>query len=191
MDSYHLKYINQSNKEIEKRINEKKEELLTIFQQIHLDSNIITVKLAVLGCGDVRFVDGHKKIFDEVLNKEIKLTTFDITIEHLQTENNVVKHDCTLPLPNSPYTITYAHVLLKFIEIEKQWDVIINSYEALENGGIAIHIMDKEDYETKDLHLPDGYFSVPLKKWTEKITKIGIKFKEIPIKYGIALVLLK
>ena len=96
-----------------------------------------------------------------------------------------------MPLPDGPFDITYAHVLLKFVETKKQWNLIKNSYDVLKPGGLAIHGLDKEDYETKEKKLPDGYFAVPLVQWKEKLVKKNIKFIEIPIKYGLALVLLK
>lgn len=162
-----------------------------IFNQVNLETGSEVIKLAVLGCGDRRFIKGHKIIFDKVLQKPVEVITFDITIDHLQGENRITRHDCTLPLPNPPYDITYAHVLLKFIETEKQWDLIKNSYEALKSGGLAIHLLDKEDYETTELRLIDGYYSVPLRHWEEKLTNEGVDFVKIPVKYGIALVIKK
>jgi hypothetical protein len=191
MDTYHQKYASLPDEEIENRLNEKKQELITIFNQIKFDVNREVIKIAVLGCGDKRFIRGHKKIFKEILNKTIEIYTFDITIEHLQGKEGVVKHDCTLPLPNLPYAITYAHVLLKFIETEKQWDLIKNSYNALEVNGIAIHVLDKENYENVSEKPSDGYFSVPLSRWSNKLEELGIKYQQIPLKYGIALVLIK
>ncbi len=177
--------------EIQNKLECKKQELVTIFRQIPFVTSSDRVSLAVMGCGDKRFIKGHKQIFGELLNKEVKVTTFDITIDHLQGEEGVVEHDCTLPLPGGPYTFTYAHILLKFIPTEKQWSLIKNSYDALETGGIAIHIIDKEDYKTTGEKLHNGYFAVPLKRWTNKLSELEIKHQEIPVKYGLALVLLK
>lgn len=191
MDKYHQKFVDQTDTEIQNKLDAKKDELLEIFKKIPFSSSEQTLSLAVLGCGDKRFVKGHKKIFEEVLRKEIEITTFDITIEHLQGEERIVEHDCTLPIPGGPFTFTYAHVLLKFIPTEKQWDLIKNSYEALETGGMAIHVLDKNDYESSEEKLSDEYFAVPLKRWTEKLQERGIKYQEIPVKYGLALVLLK
>lgn len=191
MDKYHQKFAEQSDAEIQNKLNAKKDELLAIFKQIPFSSGKQTLSLAVLGCGDKRFVKGHKKIFEEVLGKEVEVTTFDITIEHLKGEERIVEHDCTLPIPKGHFTFTYAHVLLKFIPAEKQWDLIKNSYDALEGGGMAIHVLDKKDYESSGEKLPDGYFAVPLERWTEKLKEMGIRYHEIPVKYGLALVLLK
>lgn len=191
MDAYHRKYANQSDKEINNRLKEKKNEITEILGNVTFQSEDPLIKLAVLGCGDKRFIKGHKRIFEEVFNKTVEVTTFDITTQHLQGEGKVIEHDCTQPLPVTPYTITYAHVLLKFIEISKQWDLIINSYEALGAGGMAIHILDKADYESKDNKQQEGYFTVPLQRWIEKLDEHKIQHKEVPVQYGIALVLLK
>ena len=70
-------------------------------------------------------------------------------------------------------------------------DLIKNSYDALEPGGLAIHVLDKEDYETEELKLLNGLFSVPLDKWRAKLDELGIEYKNIPVKYGLALVIIK
>ena len=73
-------------------------------------------------------------------------------------------------------------MLLKFIEKEKQWDVIKNSFDALKESGIAIHILDKEDYESRD---------VSINEKVKKLKELNIDFIEIEINYGKALVLQK
>ena len=103
-----------------------------------------------MGCGDKRFVKGHKLIFEKVFEKHVMIKTFDIGIDHLMGENDAYQHDCTLPLPFGPYDITFAHVLLRFISKEKQWTLVKNSYDSLKNGGIAIHVLDPEDYENNN-----------------------------------------
>lgn len=191
---YHQQYANYSDEEIKRKIKGKKEELKRIFSQVKLNTIGDFARIAVLGCGDKKFIKLHKKIFRGFINKPIELTTFDITIEHLKGGENVVQHDCTLPLPNSPFDIIYAHIILKFIETEKQWDLIKNSYDTLKSGGIAIHVMDKEDYETKTPLLPNyqfPVFSVPLNRWKAKLEEFNINYKEIPVQYGMAFVILK
>lgn len=191
LSNYHQKYANYSEEEIQNRVKEKRDELALIFQQVELNIYDEIARIAVLGCGDKRFIKYHKEIFKEFIGKPIELITFDITIDHLEGGENVFKHDCTLSLPKTLFNITYAHVLLKFIKTEKQWDLIKNSYDALKSGGFAIHVMDKEDYETKEILLPNEQFAVPLDKWKEKLNQMNIKYREIPIKYGLAFIILK
>lgn len=188
---YHQKYTEKSDFEIQKRADEKKQELAKIFEQTRLDTDSETIKIAVLGCGDRRFIKHHQIIFKDLTGKPVEITTFDIITDHLGGEPRVIRHDCTKSLPNTLFDITYAHVLLRFIETEKQWDVIKNSFDALKLGGLAIHVLDKEDYETKETRLSDGLFSVPLNRWKVKLSECNIEYKEIPIKYGCALVLIK
>ncbi|MBP9698012.1 MAG: hypothetical protein KBD65_02385 [Candidatus Moranbacteria bacterium] len=191
LSSYHQKYVNQPDEEIQKRIAEKKNELIEIFSQTELKTENNPARIAILGCGDKRFISGHKEIFEHALGKPVEITTFDITIDHLLGEEKVFQHDCTLLLPHGPFDITYAHVLLRFIETERQWDLIKNSFDALNPDGLAIHVLDREDYETKTSQLPNGLFSVPLEQWKTKLDDLGIKHKEIPITYGLALILTK
>jgi hypothetical protein len=139
--------------------------------------------VAVFGCADKRLIQGHKVIFEKVLNKKVDLTTFDISIEHLLGEDNVYQHDCTYPLPNLTYDITYSHVLLKFIPTNKQLDLIKNSFSSLNSGGIAIHILDKADYETTDKKSYGKYFTIPLVDYKLELDNLNIKYMEIPNKF--------
>lgn len=188
---YHQKYIHQSDAEIGNRSNEKKLELSEIFAQVKLKTADDIVRVAVVGCGDKRFIRHHQEIFENLLRKPVEITTFDIVIDHLDGEQGVVRHDCTLPFPGSPFDITYAHVLLRFIEIDKQWDLIRNSFNALKPGGLAIHLLDTEDYETEAPTLSNGLFSVPIKKLEAKLDDASIEYKKIPVKHGLALVMTK
>lgn len=191
LSAYHQKYAHQPDAEIQSRAEEKRQELSAIFDQIPLKTTGEPARIAIIGCGDKRFIKNHKDIFQSLLNKPVELITFDITIDHLADEEGVVQHDCTLPLPGGPFDITYAHVLLRFIETDKQWDLMMNSIDALKSGGLAIHLLDKEDYETKESKLANGLFSVPLDAWKAKLDTLGIEYREVPVKYGLAFVVLK
>lgn len=182
LSQYHQKYSDKPDKELELRAKVKEHELVQIFSQVQLDTNSEVVRIAVMGCGDKRFVKSHEVIFEKLLQKPIELNTFDITIEHLQSESNIFQHDCTIPLPNPPYDITYAHVLLKFIEPSKQWSVVENSYNALKDGGLAIHVLDQEDYDP-ELPLKDGH-KVNLSEIEQKLSEKDIRFQKIIIKSG-------
>lgn len=138
--------------------------------------------VAVLGCGDKRYIPYHQRLFEDHLGTEVDMTTFDITVEHLADAPGVVQHDCTQPLPGGPYDLTFAHVLLKFISVDKQLAVLKNSYAALRSGGIAIHIIDSKEIEAEE---------VPLSMLKEQLAQENIEVNEIPVKYGIALVLRK
>ena len=191
LSNYHQKYSNQTDEEMQKRINAKEEELEVIFNKIkpNTDSNILDI--AILGCGERRFINGHKNIFEKTLNKDVNIFTFDITVDHLLGEKNIFQHDCTLPIPNSPYDITYAHVLLKFIETNKQFNLLLNSYNALKTGGLAIHVFDNEEIESKEIKISDSLYFVPLENYKKELEKLNIEYQEIKLKYGPALILIK
>lgn len=182
LSNYHQKYSQKSDEEIAQRAEVKNQELKQIFSKIELKTNNNPLRIAVMGCGDKRFVNYHKKYFEEQLAKDVELTTFDISINHLEGEENIIQHDCSLPLPNPPYDITYAHVLLKFIPKEKQWDVIKNSYDALVNGGLAIHILDPEDYSGNNL--PDQLYPVPIQELEDRLKHHSIKYTKITLQSG-------
>lgn len=184
LSQYHQKYQQRSEQDMQERIRAKEYELKQIFNQIKFIPAHSPVRIAVLGCGDRRFVQAHKAIFEKLSGKLAIVTTFDITIEHLAGELDVVQHDCALPLPNPPYDITYSSVLLKFIETEKQWNVIKNSYDALTQGGISINFLNPEDYNTEAEDLPEGYHAVPLDRWKHQLKQEGIAYKEIMVKTG-------
>ena len=183
LDEYHQKYANRSDEEMSDRIAEKEKELILIRDAINSEFSSDKLDIAVMGCGEKRFVAGHREIFSKVFEKPVNITTFDITINHLAGEENIIQHDCTQPLPGGPYDITFAHVLLRFIPKEKQWDLFKNSFNALKDGGIAIHVLDPEDYETTEL--------VDLPAIEENLKKEGISSATVKLPIGQALVLIK
>lgn len=189
LSDYHQKYAAMSVAEIAERASVKDDELTAIFSAVQPPEETAPAKVAVLGCGDRRFVAHHRLLFAKHLRRPVELTTFDITVEHLTGERGVVQHDCTQPLPGGPYDVTFAHVILRFIETERQWDLLQNSVAALKPGGLAIHVLDREDYEDDGGGLAETQFGVPLGRWQEKLRTAARLFQVIPVKYGVALVI--
>jgi hypothetical protein len=183
LSAYHQKYLSRSEEDMDLRVRAKEHELEQIFKEISFEPSHVPVRIAVMGCGHKRFVRAHRETFARVLGKPVELTTFDITVDHLVGEERVVQHDCTLPLPNTPYEITLAHVVLKFIPTEKQWPLIQNSYDALSIGGMAIHVFDEDDLDLSTSPR-EGYFKVSLEDYKKKIEEQGIGFQEMRIKTG-------
>lgn len=181
LSSYHQQYTDRSDQEIQKRADVKREELFQIFDKLSFATHVDPVRVAVLGCGDKRFVAHHQRIFEDLLHKNISMTTFDISTEHLDGLENIVSHDVTQTLPNVPYDIVYAHVFLKFIEKEKQWDVLKNAYDALATSGCAIFIFDPLELNSAETTLSDGLFAVPLDELEKQLTENGIDFKIISL----------
>ncbi len=200
LSDYHKKYAALSDAEIQRRADIKERELKTIFSVVPCHPAHEHVRIFVVGCGDRRFIDHHRRIFSSLLGRDVDLTTSDIAIEHLAGAPGVIRHDATKPFPGGPYDITYAHVFLKFIETEKQWDVLMNSWNALREGGIAIHVMDLEEIDAPAAALDGGLHAVPLTRWKKQLEGEGIHFKEAAWKIegilknplsGRALILLK
>ncbi len=191
LSPYHQQYANQSDEEIAEKAQEKLTELEEILGQVAFTSTSDPVKIAVLGCGDKRLVEHHRRIFAEVLKKDVEINTFDITIDHLKGEENVFQHDCTLPLPNSPYDIVFSHVLLKFIPTDKQYDLLKNSYNVLSPGGLAIHVIDADDIGVHPDEAEEGMNIVPLDLWKGMLADKQIEHIEVLVKYGVAFILKK
>lgn len=187
LSDYHQTYSRKPNSEIEKKLLVKKEELLTIFHEINWE-NRGDISIAVMGCGEKRFIKWHQRIFWEIFPSSAHIDTFDISITHLMWEENVRLHDCTESLPWA-YDITYGHVLLKFIDTADQFSVLLNSVNALKPWWIAIHILDEEEITHDQPKLINGLFSVPIEKYIRDLHAQNINTKIIKLPYGIGLVI--
>ncbi|MFH1047951.1 MAG: hypothetical protein V1738_06655 [Patescibacteria group bacterium] len=191
LSDYHKKYAALPDEEIRKRISYKKEELAVLLNEIKLATAGETVDVAVIGCSDRRMVKLHQEIFFDFTARRVNLTTFDITIDHLAGESNVIQHDCVEPLPSGPYDITYGHVVLRFVHRDHQWDVIKNTVNALKPGGLAIHVLDFLDFTTESERLPNGLYSVPLRDYERQLTAEGLPFVEVTASKGLVLAIKK
>jgi hypothetical protein len=190
LSPYHQRYAAEPDAKIAARLEVKDKELATVFAAAGKPPDRFEpARVAVLGCGERRLVLGHRRIFEQLLGRPAKVMTYDITLEHLEGEEDVTLHDVTKPLPNPPYDITYGHVVMKFIETAKQWELIRNSFNALTPGGLAIHVLDRGEVEATTVMLPDGYYAVPLQRWTAALTKAGAHFQTVPLEHGMALVI--
>lgn len=181
LSEYHQQQAAETFGKMLDKVKEKDAELEAVLRAVPISVDGLA-RVAVLGCGDKRYIPYHQRLFEDHLGTEVDMTTFDITTEHLSGTPGVVQHDCTLPLPGTPYDLTFAHVLLKFISVDKQLAVLKNSYDALRPGGIAIHIIDEKEMKTNE---------VPLSLLKEQLAVEKIEVTEVPVKYGIALVLRK
>lgn len=182
LSDYHQKYLSRTKDEIVEMIAVKERMLRAAIDGSHYAPTSSPVKVAVIGCASPDFIPAHKKIFEDILGVPISLTTFDISIEHLQGGENVIQHDCTEPLPGVPYDITYSDILLKFIETDKQWNVLENSVSALRKGGIAIHFIGNEEGNAIDVKL--GYNDVPFSRWREELKRREVAFHELSVETG-------
>lgn len=191
LSEYHQKYAALPDEEIAKRVAYKMEDLKAVMKATATIIGHAPLLIAVLGCPDPRYRPLQQQMLEKTLGKSVKLTTYDITVDHLQGVPGAVQHDVTEPLPGGPYDFILAHVLLRFIEEDRQWYVIFNSYDALKPGGVAIHVLDEEDYTTGGAIIPDGYHPVPLEKWKDKMRDLGMDYVEVPIEHGVALAIMR
>jgi len=191
LSEYHQRYAALSDEEIAARVAAKKAEFAAILEASTVSVGKSPILIAVMGCPDRRFIPLHQKMFEEVLLKTVKMTTYDITTDHLEGVSAVVKHDVTEPLPGGPYDFILAHVLLRFIEEDQQWYVIFNSFDALKPGGVAIHVLDEQDYATKGDVIPNGYHTVPLERWKDKMRALDMDYIEVPVPHGVALAIIR
>lgn len=123
-----------------------------ILSETSLAMQHIPVRVVVLGASDKRYVPIHKKIFEELLGSEVDMKTLDLDTHHLDGTEGVIEHDVTKPFPKVPYDIVFSHELMKFLSADEQKHVVINSYNALREGGLAMHIMHEPSIKgTKEL----------------------------------------
>jgi hypothetical protein len=104
-----------------------------------------------LGASDKRYVPIHKRVFENVLQKKIKLNTLDLDINHLEPNEGLIQHDVTKPFPKN-FDLIFSHELMKFLNEDEQIKTIENSYFALNKNGFAMHIIHEPSIKgTKEL----------------------------------------
>jgi SAM-dependent methyltransferase len=183
ISDYHRRQSDLSDTEVQRRGIAKINELETIFQFVSKPKIAgDALRVAVLGCADARYIPIHQQLFKEIFQASIEMVTFDITVEHLNNGRGVIKHDCTLPLPKTPFDVIFAHVLLKFLSAEGQTSLLQNAWDALRSGGVAIIINDAEDLQSR---------AVDARRLRNEMNEKGIPYTEVKVPYGMAWVLTK
>jgi hypothetical protein len=182
LSAYHERYLKRSDEEIAHRLKVKELQLRQMFVSLGIPAFVSpTIRLAVLGCGDRRFVVGQRRIFETILSKPVEITTFDSLVEHLQGETNVIQHDVTEPVPGGPFDIVYADVLARFIDPSRQYAMLKNAYDALAPGGMAIVTFGKEDYDPPPDYQPvPGTWRVDVNALQFELAKDKIGYLEVP-----------
>ena len=188
ISEYHAKYQSKSDDEIVKRARERFNELTRAFSAAPLDTASDPVEVAVMGCGDKRFVAHHKDMFARILARNVRVTTFDIEVDHLAGEENVIQHDCSQLLPGGLYDVTFGHVVLPFLAPDKQLDMIAAGYNALKQGGIQIQALDPMNYDDTSTPLP-GLHRVDLGSVKRKANQLGARVIDVGLDIGVAIVI--
>ena len=168
--TYHERYASLSEADIAHRAKFKEMQLRQIFASIGMPKFIAPhVRVAVLGCADKRLVTYHQRIFSTIFGKFVELTTFDVSIDHLQGASGVVAHDVTKPYPSKPFDVIYGDILLRFIDPAKQADVLKSSYDALAPNGVALHILNQEDI--------DPAYGPPKESWLYRVDMVALQLE--------------
>ncbi|HJV33307.1 MAG TPA: hypothetical protein VJ694_04740 [Patescibacteria group bacterium] len=168
LSAYHEKYARRSDEDIALRAKVKEAGLTEVLAKSGYRAAASPVRVAVLGCAERRFVRHHRDIFARLLGAPVELTTFDITTEHLEGEEGVVRHDIAEPLPGGPFDVAYGDVVLKFLPEGDRLPSLVRAYEALRAPGIVIHILDDED-------------ALPAEAWKAALEARGIACGIVPI----------
>ncbi len=187
LSEYHQRYVKMSDAEAISKVQVKETGLRQIFASVGYQvPTAPELRVMVLGCADIRFVDQHRRIFSSILGKPVQLTTADVVVEHLAGAAGVIQHDATLPLPDVPYDVIYGDVLIRFVEPSKQLSVLKNSYDALGAGGIAIHVFAQEDYDPPPGHQAvPGTYKVDVNSLQLELNKAGIPYLEVPLHFDV------
>lgn len=160
LQAHYKEYASQPDKWVSNMEITKKSIVKYIIEAMTFKPKTESVKVVVLGASDKRYIPIHKRIFEEILKKDIQMNTFDVDVVHLGGKSkSVVEHDVTKTFPNAPYDIIFSHELMKFLTPEEQIQVMKNSYHALSNNGLAMHIM----------HVPSIKGTTELRTWQYRV----------------------
>lgn len=173
LEAHYAEYAGQPDSWVRNMEGTKKSIFMHVLESMGFSITSDTVKVAILGASDERYIPIHQRILEEVLGKTVQMTTLDIDIKHLGNGKGVVQHDVTQPFPNTPYDIVLSHALMKFLSPDEQFQVIKNSYDALSENGLTMHIM----------HPPELEGTSELRSWQHRVNPNSLveKLKEIGI----------
>jgi len=150
LQKHYHEYASQPDGWVNNMEKTKRSIVKTVLKQVPVGTRS-SPRVVVLGASDRRYIPIHKRIFSELLGQYVEMITFDLDRQHLGTAG-VVKHDVTKPFPNGQYSLIFSHELMKFLTEEEQILTIKNSYDALQAGGVAMHIMHEPSIRgTKEL----------------------------------------
>lgn len=160
LQAHYKEYASQPNEWVENMKITKKFIVRYVIKAMKFKPIAESVKVVVLGASDKRYIPIHKRIFEEILKKTIQMTTFDVDVNHFGGKSeSVVKHDVTKAFPGTPYNIIFSHELMKFLTPEEQILAMKNSYYALSDHGLAMHIM----------HVPSIKGTGELRAWQYRV----------------------
>lgn len=175
LKNHYKEYASQPDEWVENMEATKRSIVEQVLEIMKFETNTDPIKIAVLGASDKRYISIHQRVFENAVQREIQMSTLDIDTNHLGgTSDDVVLHDVTKPFPDAPYAIIFSHELMKFLTPEEQLHSIENSYQALAQNGLAMHI----------LHEPSIKGTSELRAWQHRVNPDELieqlKAKNIP-----------
>jgi hypothetical protein len=160
LESHYAEYASQSDEWVANMQITKRSIVEYVLDQMKFEAVHEPVKVVVLGASDKRYISIHHDVFQSILHRAISMVTFDLDINHLGGESkDVISHDVTKIFPDTPYDIVFSHELMKFLTPDEQLQTIKNSYQALGENGLAMHI----------LHEPSIKGTSELRAWQHRV----------------------
>lgn len=174
--AHYAEYAAQSDVWVSNMETTKQSIVRHVLSAAGFDSDKDKLNVVVLGASDKRYIPIHERVFSESTEKEIALITFDLDPRHLGgASTNVLQHDVTQSFPGEPFDIVFSHELMKFLTSEEQLKTIVNSYQALCQGGVAMHI----------IHEPSIQGTQELRSWQHRVDPdtllMQLKERQIPV----------
>jgi hypothetical protein len=160
LESHYAEYASQPDEWVANMQITKRSIVEYVLDQMKFEAVHEPVKVVVLGASDKRYIPIHQDVFQSILHRAISMVTFDLDINHLGGESkDVISHDVTQLFPDAPYDIVFSHELMKFLTPSEQLQTIKNSYQALGENGLAMHI----------LHEPSINGTAELRAWQHRV----------------------
>lgn len=175
LKAHYAEYASQPDEWVENMEATKRSIVEQVLELMKFEDSSDSLKVVVLGASDKRYIPIHQRVFENATHRSIQMSTLDADADHLGGESDaVILHDVTNPFPDAPYNIVFSHELMKFLTPEEQLQTIINSYQALAQGGLAMHI----------LHEPSIKGTSELRAWQHRVNPDDLieqlKAKNIP-----------
>lgn len=160
LESHYAEYASQPDEWVANMHITKRSIVEYVLDQMKFEAVHEPLKVVVLGASDKRYIPIHQDVFQSILHRAISMVTFDFDTNHLGGESkDVISHDVTQLFPDAPYDIVFSHELMKFLTPDEQLQTIKNSYQALGEKGLAMHI----------LHEPSIKGTSELRAWQHRV----------------------
>lgn len=160
LDRHYAEYASQPDAWVSNMQKTKHSIVVTVLRRTGYKSNSDAPKIAVMGVSDKRYLSIHHNVFTSFFSDRASVTTLDIDTIHLGGETETeITHDITKPFPKTPFDVVFSHELMKFLSPNEQLEAIQQSFMALQEPGLAMHI----------LHEPSLLGTSELRSWQYRV----------------------